>query len=223
MTRRIVDLTVPVGTGTKSPPSTDMPVELARHRRGPGFWQVTSIHLSLHTGSHVDSGLHCFEDGGTTDAISLDQVCGMGALFDLGEVDPSTEITAAMLAERDPGPLEGRIAILRTGWTDRAWGDFPRFFVDSPFLSVEAAEWLVARRPKAACFDFFEEYAARLPAFTSEDFRVHRVFLAAGVVLIEQATRLHELVGRRFELFAPFFKVVGAEGAPARIFALVED
>ncbi|HLH68574.1 MAG TPA: cyclase family protein [Candidatus Dormibacteraeota bacterium] len=223
MARRIVDLTVPIGTGTKSPPSTDLPVELARHRRGPGFWQVTSIRLSLHTGSHVDSGLHCFEDGGTTDAIGLDQVCGRAVLFDLGELDPSTEVTVAMLAERDPGPFEGQIAILRTGWTDRAWGDFPRFFVDSPFLSVEAAAWLAARRPKAVCFDFFEEYAARLPAFTSEDFRVHRTLLAAGIVLIEQATRLHELVGRRFELFAPFVKVIGAEGAPARIFAVIEE
>src|SRR5205823_7220555 len=96
---RIVDLTVPVGTETKSPPSTDMKVEFERHRRGPGFWQVTSIHQSLHTGSHVDSGLHCFELGGTTDAITLDQVCGEAVIFDLGELEPSTEVTVEMLED----------------------------------------------------------------------------------------------------------------------------
>ena len=222
MTRQIVDLTVPVGAATKSPPSTDMGVELARHNRGPGFWQVTSIQQSLHTGSHVDSGLHCFAGGGTTDAIELDQVCRSAVIWDLGELAPSTEITTEMLRDADPGLREGQIAILRTAWTDRAWGDFPRFFVESPFLAVEAAEWLAARGPKAVCFDFFEEYAARLPDFTSEDFRVHRAFLGRDVVMIEQATHLDRLLGRRFEFFAPFYKVVGAEGAPARIFAVIE-
>jgi kynurenine formamidase len=82
---------------------------------------------------------------------------------------------------------------------------------------------LVGLRPKAACFDFFEEYSARLPKFTSEDFRVQRTFLGRGIVIIEQATRLGELLGKRFDFFAPFYKVVGAEGAPARIFAVVHD
>ena len=220
---RIVDLTVPVGSETKSPPSTDMRVEFERHRRGPGFWQVTSVHQSLHTGSHVDSGLHCFELGGTTDAITLDQVCGEAVIFDLGELGPSTEVTAEMLEGADPGLEAGQIAIVRTGWTDRAWGDFPRFFVESPYLAVEAAEWLASRRPKAVCFDFFEEYSARQPEFTSEDFKVHRAFLGNGIVMVEQATRLKELLGRRFDFYAPFYKLVGVEGAPARIFAVVHD
>jgi kynurenine formamidase len=220
---RIVDLTVPVGTSTKSPPSTDMRVEFERHRRGPGFWQVTSIRQSLHTGSHVDSGLHCYPDGGTTDAITLDQVCGEAVIFDLGELPPSTAITTPMLEAADPALAAGQIAIVRTGWTDRAWGEFPRFFVESPYLAVEAAEWLASRRPKAVCFDFFEEYAARLPDFTSEDFRVHRAFLGKGIVIIEQATRLKELVGRRFDFYAPFYKLIDVEGAPARIFAVVRD
>lgn len=223
MSPRIVDLTVPVGTDTKSPPSTDMPVEFQRHNRGPGFWQVTSINQSLHTGSHVDSALHCYEDGGTTAEISLDQVIGDAVLFDLGELEPATEITIEHLERADPGLAKGQIGIVRSGWTDRAWGDFPRFFVDSPYLSPAAARWLAAREPKAVCFDFFEEYSARLPEFGSEDFVVHKAFLEKGIVLIEQATRLHELVGKRFDFFAPFYKIVGTEGAPARIFALVYD
>jgi kynurenine formamidase len=200
-----------------------MKVELRRHRRGPGFWQVTSIHQSLHTGSHVDSGLHCYQGGGTTDAITLDQVCGEAVIFDLGELEPSTEISTEMLKRADPGLQAGQIGIVRTGWTDRAWGDFPRFFVESPYLAVEAAEWLASRRPKAVCFDFFEEFSARLPDFTSEDFRVHRAFLGRGIVIIEQATRLKELLGRRFDFYAPFYKLVDVEGAPARIFAVVHD
>jgi len=72
---------------------------------------------------------------------------------------------------------------------------------------------LVGLRPKAACFDFFEEYSARLPKFTSEDFRVQRTFLGRGIVIIEQATRLGELLGKRFDFFAPFpSQVMSVEG-----------
>ncbi|MBJ7606193.1 cyclase family protein [Candidatus Dormiibacter inghamiae] len=219
----IIDLTVPVGAATKSPPSTDMRVEFERHRRGPGFWQVTSVRQSLHTGSHVDSGLHCYEDGGTTDGITLDQVCGEAVIFDLGELAPSTQITREMLRKFDPGVRPGQIAVVRTAWTDRAWGDFPRFFVESPYLAVEAAEFLASLQPKAVCFDFFEEYSARLPEFGSEDFRVHKAFLGKEIVIIEQATGLGQLVGKRFDFFAPFYKLVDVEGAPARIFAVVHD
>ena len=35
MNGRLVDLTVPVGTETRSPPSTDMRVELRRHAADP--------------------------------------------------------------------------------------------------------------------------------------------------------------------------------------------
>jgi arylformamidase len=223
MEGRLVDLTVPVGSETRSPPSTDMRVEFQRHRRGPGFWQVTSVRQSLHTGSHVDSRLHCYAEGESTDAISLDQVCGEAVIFDLGELAPSTEVSVKMLQSADPGLLPGQIALLRSGWTDRFWGDFPRFFVESPYLTEESAEWLAEQRPKAVCFDFFEEYSARLADFSSEDFRVHRAFLSRNIVIIEQATHLAELLGHRFHFFAPFYKLVGAEGAPARIFALVQD
>jgi kynurenine formamidase len=55
MGTRIVDLSVTVTSETKGPPSTDVRVKLEPRRRGPGFWQVTHIYESLHTGAQVDS------------------------------------------------------------------------------------------------------------------------------------------------------------------------
>ncbi len=51
---RIVDLTVPIGNGTPSPPIVDFPLELTSMQRGPGFWQASRVEMLLHTGSHVD-------------------------------------------------------------------------------------------------------------------------------------------------------------------------
>lgn len=220
---RIVDLTVTVSTETRSPPSTDLRVELERFRRGPGFWQVTAVRQSLHTGSHIDSALHCYEDGETTAGIALERVCGTAVVLDCSHVEASQPIEIADLERAGQG-LDLRqddILLVRTDWTDRMWGRFPDFFVQSPHLTPEAAEWLIARRPKAVGFDFFEEYSARLPEFTSEDFVVHRLLLGQGLPLLEQTTRLGEL-GRRVEFFAPFYKIAGTEGAPARFFALLE-
>ena len=221
---KLIDLTVTVSSETKSPPSTDMRVELTEHYRGPGFWQVTSVNQSLHTGTHVDSALHCFEGGATTAEFSLDQVCGMATILDCSHVEAEQPIEVKDLERAAKGLdlREDDILLVRTDWTDKNWGNFPHFFVKSPYLTAEAAEWLVSKNPKAFGFDFFEEYSARLPEFTSEDFVVHQIMLKTGKPLLEQATNLGQIGRPRFQFFAPFYKIAGTEGALARFFAMVD-
>ncbi len=222
MPRRILDLSVPVDTDTPSPPSTDLRVQLQRHRRGPGFWQVTSVSQSLHTGAHIDAPLHCYADGAATIDIPLDRVIGTAALVDCTRVGESEPVGVAELEAAGADVREGDIVVLQTGWTDRSWGRYPDYFTRSPFLTPEAAEWLVARRPSAVGFDFFEEYCARLPDFTSEDFVCHRVLLGAGIPLLEGITGLAAVGRPRFDFFAPFYRIAGCDGAQARFFATVQ-
>jgi len=221
---RIVDLSVTVSADTKGPPSTDVRVELEPKRRGPGFWQVTHLYESLHTGAHVDSPLHCFEDGKPLIDTPLEQVIGPGVLFDLTSVGAEQPVSAEALQQADPGLQTGQIALLHTGWTDQMYGTFPDYFTRSPYLDPSGAAWLVERRPSSVVFDFFEEYMARFPNFTSEDFVVHRQLLGNGITIVEGATNLGALKGQRgVRVFAPFFKIAGTEGAPARIFAVVDE
>ena len=221
---KIVDLTVTVSTETKSPPSTDMRVALTEHHRGPGFWQVTSVQQSLHTGTHIDSALHCFEGGATTAEFPLEQVCGTAVVLhcSLVEAGEPIEVKHFERASKELDIRENDILLGRTDWTDKMWCKFPEFFVNSPHRTPKAAEWLVAQTPKAFGFDFFEEYSARLPEFTSEDFVVHRIMLGTGKPLLEQATNLHLLGKQRVQFFAPFYKIAGTEGAPARFFAMLD-
>jgi len=217
---KVIDLSVTVDEGTKSPPSTDLRVELTRYNRGPGHWQVTAASQSLHTGSHIDAPLHCFADGITTADIPLERVIGEAVVVDCTKIGESEPVdvpeleAAADIRERD-------IVLLHTGWSDRCWGIFPDYFTRSPFLTAEAADWLAARRPSAVGFDFFEEYCARLPDFTSEDFICHRILLGAGVPLLEQLTNIATVGRQRFDFYAPFYKIAGCDGASARFFARV--
>ena len=51
---------------------------------------------------------------------------------------------------------------------------------------------------------------------------MHRVILGAGIVILEGLTNLGALPRARVPFHAPFYKIAGAEGAPARFYSVVE-
>ncbi|MFN2187643.1 MAG: cyclase family protein [Candidatus Promineifilaceae bacterium] len=220
---RLIDLSVPIGEDTLSPPSVGLQLELTSYHRGPGFWQASKIEMLLHTGSHVDFSKHVQEDGQTAIDVGLERVCGKALVVDLSFAEANHEISIADLEKHCPSLEQGDIVLVRTDWTEKQWGNFPTYYLESPYCAPEAAQWLVDRGAKAIGFDCFSEYCARLPDFTSEDFMVHKVILENGSILMQQMTNLSKLpVEGRFDFFAPFIKIRGAEGSPVRFFALLD-
>ncbi len=220
---RIVDLSVPIGEDTLSPPSVGIQLALTSYHRGPGFWQASKIEMLLHTGSHVDFTKHVQEDGETAVDVALDRVFGEALVVDLSFAGPNHEISVADLEHYAPEIQPGDIVLVRTDWTERHWGNFPTYYMESPYCAPEAAQWLIDRGAKAIGFDCFSEYCARLPDFTSEDFIIHKIILENGAILMQQLTNFSQLpANRRFKFFGPFIKIRGAEGSPARFFALLE-
>jgi len=221
---RIVDLTLPIGEDTLSPPSVNLQLTLTEYHRGPGFWQASKVEMLLHTGSHVDFERHVLAGGETAADVPLERVCGPALVVDLSHVGPNHPISVEDLKPRLPDLRAGDIVLVRTDWTEKQWGNFPTYYLESPYCQPEAAQWLVDNGAKAIGFDCFSEYCARLPDFTSEDFIIHKVILENGSILMQQMTNLSQLpTDHRFEFFAPFMKIRGAEGAPARFFALLND
>jgi arylformamidase len=224
---RIVDLSPSVADGFRGPASSDVPVGFEVEVR-PGYWQSTRASFNVHSGCHVESELHVVEDGEPIDAVSLERVIGSAVVLDLGLVEPGSLVDAAALeaAERRLGRVGERIRpgdvfLLRTGWADRALGT-PDYFRLSPALTAEAAAWLVERKPRCVGFDFLEEPAAREPGWEPAEFVVHLALLRAGIPLVENLVGLDALPPR-CEFFAPFVKLAGIEGAPARAFAVVPE
>lgn len=219
----IIDLTVPIGEDTLSPPSVNLQLTLTSYHRGPGFWQASKVEMLLHTGSHVDFLRHIQADGETAIDVDLDRVFGKAIVADLSTVGPNHAISVADLEDQDLMIQKGDIVLVRTDWTEKHWGDFPVYYMDSPYCTPEAAQWMVDQGAKAIGFDCFSEYCARLPDFTSEDFIIHKIILENGAILMQQMTNLSQLpTDRRIDFFAPFVKLNGAEGSPARFFAIVD-
>lgn len=220
---RIIDLSVPIGEDTLSPPSVSTRLKLTQFHRGPGFWQASKVEMVLHTGSHVDFTRHVQADGETAVDVSLDRACGEALVVDLSFAEANHQITIADLETHAPEIRKGDIVLVRTDWTEKHWGDFPTYYLESPYCSAEAAQWLIDKGAKAIGFDCFSEYCARLPDFTSEDFIIHKIILENGALLMQQMTNLSQLpASGRFQFFAPFIKMREAEGSPVRYFALLD-
>jgi kynurenine formamidase len=223
---RIVDLSPPVAHGFMGPPSTNIGVQFEVKTK-PGYWQSAQVTMSLHTGCHVESALHCIQGGDPIDAIKLDRVIGSAVILDLTPAAEEASIDVHEL-ERALERLQshhetvkaGDILLLRTDWAQRAIGT-PRYFPQSPGLTQDAARWLVDKRPKCIGCDFFEEPAARRPGWSASEFVVHRTILSAGIPLVEGLVNLRELPPR-VQFFAPFYHFAGIDSAPARAFAIVD-
>lgn len=221
---RIIDLSVPIGEATLSPPSVNLQLKLTSYHRGPGFWQASKIEMLLHTGSHVDFSKHTLANGETAIDVALDRVCGEAVVVNLSHVTANHEIAVADMEQHAQHVRAGDIVLVRTDWTEKHWGNFPSYYLESPYCAAAAAQWLVDRGARAIGFDCFSEYCARLPDFGSEDFIVHKIILESGRILMQQMMNLSALpTGRRFQFFAPFVNIAGAEGSPARFFALLDE
>jgi len=221
---RLVDLTVTIGPDTLSPPSVNKRLTLTPYHRGPGYWRASAVDMVLHTGSHVDFTAHVREGGEEAADVDLERLCGAARVIDLHDLEPDQPISLAAVRARGAAVQPGEIALVRTDWTERMWGNFPDYYLHSPYCDPDAARWLVERGVRAIGFDCFSEYCARLPDFTSEDFIIHKIILEGGAILMQQMTNLSRLpTGRAVRFFAPCIKMRGAEGSPARFFALLDE
>jgi kynurenine formamidase len=219
---RLVDLSVEIrsGPGTLPPPAKSE-TRISQYRMtGAIHWQGSHITTTTHVGSHVDSPLHVAAGAPTIGEIGLERVIGPAVVLNLTPVEPNQPIDTEDLAPFLDRVAPGDIAVLRTDWTDRAWGT-AAYWADSPFLTEDGAAALAERRPKAVAFDFFEERCARYESFRSEEFVVHLLLLKEhDILLIENITHLSSLRSDRVVLFAAPLNIQEAEGAPARVFAL---
>jgi len=218
---KIIDLSLPLYDGTPSPPSQARKVEVKTVHKSPGFWQASWLSFSAHTASHVDSQLHVVKDTPAIGNLPLDNFIGDAVILDLTHKDAKEAITVDDLKKFEEDIKEGDIVILRTDWTDKKFGT-DDYWNESPYLTVEGAEWLAGKKPKAIAFDFFEEYSARLVDFKPDDFVMHKAILGKGIFIMEGFTNLGKIGRKRFKLFAAPLKIIDAEAAPARFFAVVE-
>lgn len=217
MAVRIIDLSVGVthGSGRFGQRVNFRPTHvLADH----GF-AATEVTIWSHMGTHLDAPSHFLEGGRTIDQVPLDQVVGEAVILDFSTKQGIVPITAGDLQRFEDRVRGLSIVLLRTGWTDVAWGS-ERFFTDSPYLSEDGAVWLVDHGFQAVGYDFSQDVTVRQPGCHGRDCRVHHIMLGRNVINVEFLTNLGAVRQERFLFVATPLNLVGVDGAPCRAFAV---
>ncbi|HEX3621237.1 MAG TPA: cyclase family protein [Acidimicrobiales bacterium] len=174
--------------------------------------------LSEHTGTHLDAPAHFDETGLSVEEIPLDRLILPGHLLDLTHkqaheaIEPVDLEVAEAGSGRAVGP--GRVVIVRTG-QDVRWGT-PDFFTERPYITSEAAQWLVDKGVTLFGTDLI---AIDNPAEWWEP--THTAFLTGGLPMVQQLNNLARLVGREFTFVVLPLPMRGGTASPVRPVALL--
>ena len=217
---KLIDLSMTVQTHWRWPVKLEL---LQSHKQGTGF-QTSAMNLSMHSFTHVDTPLHVSPDRITIELVPLDQLAGTAAVLHLENTGPNQAVTEEAVKKAGGHIRPGDIVLLKTGWDLQRDYNTREFWTEAPYVDEKAAVWLGEQKIKAVGFDFPQDYHIReIPARHPrvEELTTHSIILRRGIYLIEYLCNVHQIKVDRVDIFALPLKIAGAEGAPARVVAVV--
>ena len=167
---------------------------------------VTALSLGSHTGTHVDAPHHFIDGRSTVETMSPEALVGPVQVI---EVTEQRHVSATDLEAASISPGARRLLVKTPN--SRFWGD-DEFHTDFVGLTGDAAEWLVDRGFVLVGIDYLS-----IEKFRSPEHEVHKTLLGAGVVIVE-GLDLRAVRPGAYTIACGPLKVVGADGAPARVF-----
>ncbi len=197
---RILDVSVPIRPEMITYPG-DPTVKLERISAiaDGALANVSRLDLGVHTGTHVDAPVHFLDGAAAVEGLPLDALLGRVLVIGAEALTAST-LRGLELPER---------IVFKTP-NSELWA---RAEYSDDFLALDGAgaQVLVERGVRLVGIDYL--------SIGDED--AHRVLLAAGVVAIE-GLDLRGVEPGEYELVCAPLKLVGSDGAPARVF-LIQD
>jgi kynurenine formamidase len=221
---RVVDLSMPVRPHFRWKLERD---EQRYELPGGGGFLGTRFTMATHAFTHMDAPVHMVPGGATTTDVPLESLVGEACVLDLSGQPDNAPVTAARLVEAGGHLKAGEIVLTRTGWSARRSAETRQFWTEAPWMTREACDWLLERRPRAVLWDFPQDQPIRL--LLDHELRpmaeqvTHDVLLRNGVVMVEYVCNTLELKRPRTYVCALPLKLMDADGAPARVIAIEAD
>lgn len=176
---------------------------------------VTEIALPCHAGTHIDAPLHIVPNGKSIDQLSADSFIGAGAVVSVKK-QGGEAVTAQDMEQAGVDVRRGEILLLHTGWDEKF--ESPDYNLH-PYLSVDAAQWIVEKGVKLFGIDCITVDLPTTLRPKGFDFPVHRILLGNGVLIGENLTNLGKIAGRKTRIVALPLKIQGSDAGHARIIA----
>jgi kynurenine formamidase len=206
----IHDLSHPLKLGTTGFPGCSR--ILGWHMREISWSNYNMLHVSsdLHTGTHVDSMLHCMPNGTDAAHLPLEHCVGEAVVIDLTTKGKK----GAIFEPDDFKPFEKQIrrtrkVLIKTGWA-RTW-ETPAYHDEFPGFSPAGATYLVDQGIHLIAV----EQASIHP---TNHLEIHRIFFNQEVVIVEGLANLDSVKAELVEFFAVPLRFEGADGSLVRAF-----
>jgi kynurenine formamidase len=219
---KIIDLTHPITENMPMYPGTDAPtLHIAFNHNEYGFME-TLLTLYSHTGTHIDAPAHIYANGWTLDQYPIEQFVGKALVLDCRHLNKGEKISMALLEEKGNKLNETDFLLFLTGHSV-LWESLD-YFNDFPILSQEVIEWVNHRKLKGIGIDApsFDPVTIGDLDQAANALHNHRTILkTTNTLLLENLCKLEEIGNELFMLCALPLNSANADGAPARVIALV--
>jgi arylformamidase len=178
-----------------------------------GHWYVlTEVTFWSHVGTHIESPLHAVKDGPDVADLPLEQLIGPAVVVDFTHKETNEAISLEEMQNAGDIRIGDRV-LMRTG-RDRLYRT-PQAH-DRPYLTTEAAHWLVEDRKIA----LFGTDASGFEVRGIETQPNHEMLFEHGIPVIEHLTNLDKLSSDRVTLIVLPWKVRGLDSCPVRVVAI---
>lgn len=210
---RFIDLSHPLRNGLPSFPG-DPVLQITPHctTSSEARCNVSRIAMGSHQGTHLDAMFHFLDDGRTLDQMPLEWFHGPARVIRIPK-KAGEDITVEDFAKHEQHLVEGARILFETGWQSE-FGT-PRFFIDFPSVTQDAARYLASRKLRLIGMD--------TPTPGRDYYEVHHILLAKDVemVIVESLANLDQLPDEEF-IFSGFpLNFAGRDGSPIRAVAIV--
>ena len=170
------------------------------HQENRGQYLVSDLHLSSHTGTHIDAPSHYLKTGDTIDTVPLSCLIGKCRVLDV--TGAGTTITA--------DHLEGRLDGVSRFLLKTSFSGTDRFNEIYPALALDAAHMITVCGMNCVGIDTpsIESYGC--------DGSVHRKLLSCKCIIIELLD-LSDVEEGDYDMVALPLRLKGLDGSPARV------
>jgi arylformamidase len=202
---KLIDVSVPLdGNLPTYPGNAPFSLEATKRIARGDSSNVSAIHMSAHAGTHVDAPRHFFDSGAGTDALPLEMLLGRARVI---EITARRGIGPDELAAVD---LSEDVRLLIKTHNSWLWGtsEFQPSYVG---VTEAGARHLLAHGIKVLGVDYLSVEEFKKPGAPA-----HHVLLGGGTIVIE-GLNLQDVNPGIYEMYCLPLKIVGADGAPARV------
>jgi arylformamidase len=180
----------------------------SRYAAGTEF-QIGKIEMVGNTGTYLDSPFHRYADGKDLAGLTLENLADLDGIVIRASYTENLAVGPEYFKDKE---LRGRAVLVHTGWDSR-WNT-EKYYDNHPFLTTEAAEYLVKAGARLVGID-----SHNIDDTRTNTRPVHSTLLGAEVLIVEHLTNLAQLPdeGFQFSAIPPKFEGVGT--FPVRAFA----